>query len=542
MDQTLINASGTTSPMASLLDRFPQALKWGLPNFLRDSDSEDSDWRAAATRGDYSARVVLKALQEAYAIASKPNHGSEASESVRDVNALASFAQQVQEYHKLDNSPWNVLIAGVEIPAVLSDRFPDAPIVKELRASAAAILYDTANKLFDGQGMIKARYFPWYAAILATWTRCYAAVCRKQLNLKLKKGFNNHYEWAVRQLLVCSNGNREITSLSEGGDIKLPKAFISMLLKFGGDISDRRLASRLGYAQREFKNAVADHYLPEATMHSASSQVSVLRTDWGPKRREVFVRVDGHDVFIQIRSCGTTLFEGNIASSLWIDGSSVNPLGSWEEVCWESDGDADYLELELGYVGGWKVQKHILLAKEDNLVLIGDVVLGQGERTRIALKQEYLAGKDIRVYTAEEHNEGFIWSSDPMGMLLPLALPEWRNGTRNGHLACNDGAVQYEVNADAVTGLYAPLLFVLNGKAGLKKYTWRQLTIAEELDIQPYDVASGFRIQIGKKQWLIYRSLTEYGNRTLLGQNYSSEFAFGEFLRDGTVYEYVEIE
>ena len=73
MNQTLINASGTTSPMACLLDRFPQALKWGLPNFLRDSGSEDSDWRAAATRGDYSARVVLKALQEAYAIAGKPN-------------------------------------------------------------------------------------------------------------------------------------------------------------------------------------------------------------------------------------------------------------------------------------------------------------------------------------------------------------------------------------------------------------------------------------------------------------------------------------
>lgn len=539
MNQTLINENETTSSMACLLDRFPQALRWGLPSFLRESDAEHCDWRESAARGDFSAGVVQYALKEAYQIAGNSRQGLEVPDSVGE---LADFAETVLENQQIDNSPWNVLIAAVEIPAVLSEHFSDIPVVRRLLGSAAACLNDSAIKLFDEQGIIKARHFPWYAAILATWTRCYAAVGRKQLNLKLKKRFVNTYEWAVRQLLIFSNGNRGITSLSESHDIELPKDFISQLLKFGGDVSDRRLASRLGYAQREFNKAVVDHYLPEATAHSSSSQVAVLRTGWGPKRREVFVRFDKYDVFVQIRSCGTTLFEGNIASSLWVEGNEANPLGAWEEVCWESDEDADYLELELGYAGGWKVQKQILLAKDDNLLLIGDAVIGKGEQTCVALQHRYECGENIRMFTAEDHNEGFVWSSDPVGMVMPLALPEWRNGTRNGHLTCDDGVMHYEVKADGVTGLYAPLLLVLHGKAGLKKYTWRQLTIAEELDVQPSDVASGYRIQIGKKQWLIYRSLTEYGNRTLLGQNYSSEFAFGEFLEDGTVYEYVEIE
>ena len=127
-------------------------------------------------------------------------------------------------------------------------------------------------------------------------------------------------------------------------------------------------------------------------------------------------------------------------------------------------------------------------------------------------------------------------------MVLPLALPEWKTATSNGWLRSDDGIVHYELSAREVTGMYAPLLLVLDRKAGLRKYTWRQLTVAEELNIQPCDVANGYRIQLGKKQWLLYRSLTEFGNRTLLGQNYSSEFAFGEFREDGTVYEYVEIE
>ena len=112
----------------------------------------------------------------------------------------------------------------------------------------------------------------------------------------------------------------------------------------------------------------------------------------------------------------------------------------------------------------------------------------------------------------------------------------------NSDIQADADTLEYEITEQNVRATYCPLMFVLNGKAGVKKYTWRQLTIAEELVRQPGDVAAGFRCQIGKKQWLLYRSLTEFGNRTLLGQNYASEFAFGEFYEDGTVYEYVEIE
>ena len=74
-------------------------------------------------------------------------------------------------------------------------------------------------------------------------------------------------------------------------------------------------------------------------------------------------------------------------------------------------------------------------------------------------------------------------------------------------------------------------------------FTWRQqLTVAEQLLNQPRDVAAGYRVQFGKRQWLIYRSLAKAANRTLLGVNLSTEFLLARFGRDGEIETVLEIE
>ena len=90
--------------------------------------------------------------------------------------------------------------------------------------------------------------------------------------------------------------------------------------------------------------------------------------------------------------------------------------------------------------------------------------------------------------------------------------------------------------------LYAPLFVDLSARRWVEKRTWRQLTVAERLQIQPSEVAVGYRVQLGRKQWLIYRSLAESANRTLLGQNLSQEFVAARFDSDGFLKELIEIE
>src|SRR5690606_20302998 len=88
----------------------------------------------------------------------------------------------------------------------------------------------------------------------------------------------------------------------------------------------------------------------------------------------------------------------------------------------------------------------------------------------------------------------------------------------------------------------APVWFDLRPKRVGKPRTWRQLTVAASLEVAPRDVAVGYRVQTGGSQWLIYRSLAPPANRTVLGQNTSSESLIGRFLKTGGLDVLVEVD
>ena len=66
--------------------------------------------------------------------------------------------------------------------------------------------------------------------------------------------------------------------------------------------------------------------------------------------------------------------------------------------------------------------------------------------------------------------------------------------------------------------------------------------MAQSLEVQPPEVAVGYRVAVGRRQWLIYRSLAARANRTLLGHNLSSEMLVARFKWTGEVEPLVEIE
>lgn len=90
--------------------------------------------------------------------------------------------------------------------------------------------------------------------------------------------------------------------------------------------------------------------------------------------------------------------------------------------------------------------------------------------------------------------------------------------------------------------MFAPLFVDLNRKRLDKPLTWRQLTVGQLREIVPHDVAVGYRVQVGKAQWLMYRSLAPAAIRTVLGQNLMHEFLVGRFHADGHAATLLEIE
>jgi hypothetical protein len=86
------------------------------------------------------------------------------------------------------------------------------------------------------------------------------------------------------------------------------------------------------------------------------------------------------------------------------------------------------------------------------------------------------------------------------------------------------------------------IAFDLDPKRAKRAATWRNLTVSENLKPVARDQALAFRFQFAEQQWLIYRSMTPIINRSYLGQNVYSEFAFDRFLEDGTAESLISVE
>lgn len=172
--------------------------------------------------------------------------------------------------------------------------------------------------------------------------------------------------------------------------------------------------------------------------------------------------------------------------------------------------------------------------------MLGDSLL-LGQPGRIAYRGSLPLGHGVAFDAAEETHEGLLVAGRHLVPVLPLALPEWRTGRPIGSLAADGGVLELNQSTEG-SAMFAPLFLDLRQNRITRPTTWRQLTIAQDREIVPADIAAGFRVAIGKKQWLIYRSLARRANRTLLGHNLSTEMLAGRFTRKGEVEPLLEIE
>ncbi len=263
------------------------------------------------------------------------------------------------------------------------------------------------------------------------------------------------------------------------------------------------------------------------------------------------------------------------------DGRPLMPRGRWEEVCCVSDEIVDHLDLELSLSEGFRVERQLFLARKDRFLLLADAVLGS-RPGHLEYRWRLPLGRGISFQGAEETREGVLCGKRPRALVLPLALPEWRCDPQPGSLAQTDrglngdsrsregeapaepskstgltvsgaapqgprppgiaqGCLELRQEAQG-TCLFAPLFVDLVPRRFAQPFTWRQLTVAENLTVQPCDVAVGYRVLVGKRQWLIYRALARKANRTLLGHNLSSEMLVARFGRKGEVKPLLEME
>lgn len=286
---------------------------------------------------------------------------------------------------------------------------------------------------------------------------------------------------------------------------------------------------------------------PTPAIHSQDARRALLRRTWQPPFDSLGVDYSQPDLRVELTAADRSILSGTWDFETTAGGKPLSAVGPWEEVCWHSDREVDYLELELPLTGGWKLQRQMALARNDQFLYLADAVLGEetlppGAKAEIRHTYRLPLADELVFNQAAETREGAVFKGRKrLARILPAALPEWRAEFCSGEFFQKEEQLVLQQAAEG-RNLYAPLWLDLSPTRVRRECTWRRLTVGENLEVQPRDVATGYRVQCGKEQWLVYRTLSPKASRTVLGQNFAVDFVLCRFLSSGKIEDIVEIE
>ena len=270
-------------------------------------------------------------------------------------------------------------------------------------------------------------------------------------------------------------------------------------------------------------------------------------------------------VLLEVSSRNEPILFGLWSFNIRLGNKTLLPESRWTKICEHTENHCDYTEIELHLAGDYRLQRSLLLNHKDQILLLGDAVLAEEHYTQkappskparqkktLSYRSELYVSPKLRAKTYAESSEidyrPSVRSSVSGFRTLPLALPEWKNtapggsgnaglvnaGLVNGTLTETDGVLTLYQETSG-RSLFAPLLFDLDADRLPQRYTWRALTVGENMQRVAEDRAVGYRIHLGQSQFLLYRSLTSFAGRTVLGHNLIDEFCFARFDPDSGV-------
>jgi hypothetical protein len=280
--------------------------------------------------------------------------------------------------------------------------------------------------------------------------------------------------------------------------------------------------------------------LREIGRYFEKAEIASMRRGWENDGCRLAVDFSREPIWLDcLGNAGKRLISGEWDLKLRKNGNDLVTDVAWSEVCWFSDDDVDYLELEAAVENECRIQRQMILIRQEGWILLSDTLLGN-EVANWSIESTFDLGSDIEFVPAQKSHEAILVSREnpkrTEATLLPLSLPEWRRQPSHGLLSSSSGklTLTHEVHGRR---LYSPVMIVPPKPGRSQPFTWRRLTVAEDLQIQPMEVAQAYRVQVGKEQMVLYRSLAPVVRRSALGLHLNSEFYCGRFDPDDVAYE-----
>jgi hypothetical protein len=396
--------------------------------------------------------------------------------------------------------------------------------------------------LLDGEGVPHKKYLGDFPALVSCWLRSLCLAKRKDLEWPLLNqqqteawGQCKHLALRLAQLSRINGerifGNRD--------DDKIDATLIKGSLKFWGDKPDRRNAASLRTDIIKPSPKAAVEKIARAVCNDWSG-VAIFRSEPKPDAAYIGVAYDTVDFEMEFGVKGLPLASGEARLSLTRDGHALVPTGPWEEVCRHQEPEVEYWELERTHDRGVWIQRQIALICKDRLAYVCDNIVADGSG-KLTYELTVPLAPGIQAIGAEETREMVLSSGKMPSVILPLAAEEWRSTPSHFDFRAIEGRLLF-TGATRGQRMSIPWLIDLRGNRKVDELTWRQLRVGENLQNLPPDIAVAFRWQLGRDQWMAYRSLAAPSNRTVLGQNLIGDFLLARLLPTGKIKNIVEIE
>ncbi|HVX12257.1 MAG TPA: hypothetical protein VHC22_13835 [Pirellulales bacterium] len=439
-------------------------------------------------------------------------------------------------------SLWSQQLLTVELPLTFAGFAVKLPSFAGMLEPVWTTLQQSLLKCTDDDGMFRDVPLEYWLPIFASWTRSLAL--GKEADRKLSKDAESRFQDVVESLLRLANRDGSILFRCDAHGVETHHIDLWRTAETFVDARLRKVITAIwGAAAKRGRSNTARAKrtaLPTPSANSERAGIAILRPSWSAPHLIIDYR--GSPFRLELEGKGGAYLSGACDLHLSLDGQQLSPQSSWEELCWISDDDVDYLELQQSFAEGVTIQRHLLFARDDAFVFFADAVLGE-KAAAIEYRLTLPLAKDVSIESAADTRElGLVKGGRRRAVVLPLALSEWRGDRRQGELAEDANRLQLRQFAGAAQNLFAPWFIDLAPNRLRRPATWRQLTVAEDRQIQPHDAAVGYRVQVGNKHWLFYRSLIACGNRTVLGHNLVSEFLAARFGKSGVPETLIEIE
>ncbi|MBL8827254.1 MAG: hypothetical protein JNM18_09730 [Planctomycetaceae bacterium] len=454
---------------------------------------------------------------------------------------LVSIAREaVSSAGSLNPLAWQLW--GGELPLTLAYLFPEIEACRALGELAGQILSRGMTELLDAAGLPPSLGLAEIPQLVACWTRCHALVDHVDEG-QWDTSAQDRYQALVRHLLQLMRDHRECLLVSH----TTKRMHLGEMLAAAAKISDNRKIRRVAKAVLHGRAPRHDRFDAKLapSFHDPVTKLAVLRTTWDERAPRLAVRYQGRDCAVELYDGRETLVAGLVETQVTWNGQRLSPVGDWEEALWESDADVDYLELELPLSDGVRLQRHLLLAREDLFLFWADAILGPVDSDASAAIDARFTlplGDGIEYHGEAKTRDGWLVGRKPRARVMPLGLPEWCSDHRFGELVATDTTLELQQTMPSGRGVFLPLFIDLDPRRAQQPNTWRRLTVADNRVNVTTDVASGFRVQIGASQWLFYRSLVRGLSRTLLGHHLLHEFFAGTFSAQGKVEQLLAVE